>query len=456
MDPEPPLFQVLVNQKGWQDYEVFRKRYQQAAREAADLEGPPTLATTPPPEKRQFVRWVHGEVKTAPRTEARRVLQFMFPGVRLDRLFAPAEGGSGFPDIQDSSECSVQGQIDYSAAEDVVMAAADESARFAARAEGSNVGPHTMEQLAADIRRIVSSYPNRPVGPLFREVRDLRDRAFEFLEGRQPPQLTRDLYVAAGVLCGVLANASFDLGRYGAAETQARTAFMCGELAGHNGLRAWVRGLQALIAYWDGRPQDAVRLADAGSDFTPEQGTAHIRLASIKARAYGQLQLTSDALAALQSAERMRHQMTADDGLLGGMMAFPQEKQLFYASSTYLWLGGSGHVADAQARAGEAVSLFEAAPPEKRRLGEMCLARMDLAMARLGNGDLDGAASQVYDVLGVDTHRRTESVRKRLGQFGRHLALHPAATSPPAVAVREAIAVHQKYGPEELPPGGVR
>lgn len=112
----------------------------------------------------------------------------------------------------------------------------------------------------------MTSYPNRPVGPLFREVRALRDRAFEFLEGRQPPQYTRDLYVAADVLCGVLANASFDLGRYDAAETQARTAFMCGELAGHNGLRAWVRGLQALIAYWDGRPHDAVRLAEAGGN----------------------------------------------------------------------------------------------------------------------------------------------------------------------------------------------
>ncbi|OIJ86416.1 hypothetical protein [Streptomyces colonosanans] len=452
MEPEPPLFQILVNQKGWQEYDVFKRRYQEAARELADLEGPSSLATAPPPEKRQFVRWVRGEVKTAPRSEARRVLQFMFPGIPLGRLFAPASTAGTSPDLRGPTESSLEGQLDYGA-EDVVMAAANESARFAARAESSNVGPHTMEQLEADIRRIVTTYPNRPVGPLFSEVRALRDRAFEFLEGRQPPQYTRDLYVAAGVLCGVLANASFDLGRYDAAETQARTAFMCGELAGHNGLRAWVRGLQALIAYWDGRPHDAVRLSEAGGNFTPEYGTAHIRLASIKARAYGQLQQASDAIAALNSADNMRNGMIAGDDLPGGMMAFPEEKQLFYASSTHLWLGGDQHLSDAEARADEAVCMFEAAPPESRRLGEMSLARMDLAMARMNRGDLDGAALQVYDVLGVNARRRTESVRKRLGQFGRHLALHPARSTPAAIAMREAIVAHQEQIPAELPPG---
>lgn len=41
MESERPLFQILVNQKGWQEYEVFKRRYQEAARELADLEGRP-------------------------------------------------------------------------------------------------------------------------------------------------------------------------------------------------------------------------------------------------------------------------------------------------------------------------------------------------------------------------------------------------------------------------------
>lgn len=456
MDTEqPPLFRVLVTQKGWHDYEVFKRRYQQAAAELSALEGPESIATAPPPEKRQFIRWLQGEVKTAPRTEARRILQFLFPGTDISRLFALVENSAKLADSDVASSAAEKDQSVSSGphVEDAVAGAAFESAQFVNWAEVSNVGPYTMEQLEADIRRVVSTYPNRPVGPLFREARDLRNNVFRILEGRQPPRFTRDLYLAAGVLCGVLANASFDLGRYSAAETQARSAFMCGEIASHNGLRAWVRGLQALIAYWDGRPHEAVQLAATGLEFTPEDGTAHIRLASIQARAYGQLQLTSDAIAAMDRADSMRGDLPLRESILGGMMDFPLEKQLFYASSTHLWLGGDDNLRDAERRAVQAVELYETAAPEERRLGEMSLARMDLGMACLGRGDIEGATDQVYEVLSVDARRRTESVRKRLGQFARHLALHPAASTAPAIAVREAIVVHQE-GPAELPPGG--
>ncbi|MFI1868888.1 hypothetical protein [Streptomyces jumonjinensis] len=299
---QPPLIHTLLEHKGWGDYTVFKARYEQAARHLAQSAGPAGLATASIDE-RQFQRWKTGQVKSAPRHDARQILRHLFPGIRVEALFAPVPGGQDQPGTGGAGEYGASGPGPALAHDltmgDTVSQAADESAMFAARCEATNVGPHTLEQLEADIRRIVTTYPNRPVGPVFTEVRALRDRTFELLEGRQPPAYTRDLYVAAGVLCGVLANASFDLGNYTAAQTQARTAFLCGEQAGHHGLRAWVRGLQALIAYWDGRPRDAVRLADTGAAFTPETGTAHIRLASIKARALGQLQETADALAAL-------------------------------------------------------------------------------------------------------------------------------------------------------------
>ncbi len=301
---------------------VFLRRYRDAAEYLAVTEGPRSLATASI-EKRQFLRWARGEMRGTPRAEARRILAHLFRPIPIDQLFAPAPPAGTAASLGDGADRSTAWVQNDPRAEDAVMAAAHESARFAAHVEGSNVGPHTMEQLEADIRRIVTTYPNRPVGPVFHEVRNLRDRSFELLEGRQPPHYTRDLYMAAGVLCGVLANASFDLGRYDAAETQARTAFMCGELAGHNGLRAWVRGLQALIAYWDGRPADAVRLAEAGSGFVPERGTAQIRLASIKARAFGQLGNRTEAVAALSEADRLREGIGAEDDVLGGMMAFP-------------------------------------------------------------------------------------------------------------------------------------
>jgi DNA-binding XRE family transcriptional regulator len=84
---------------------------------------------------------------------------------------------------------------------EVAMAAA-ESARFGQFAEQSNVGPHTLEQFRADLARIVTSYPNRPIYPLFVELCALRNRAFELLEGRQHPEQGRELYLVAACCAG--------------------------------------------------------------------------------------------------------------------------------------------------------------------------------------------------------------------------------------------------------------
>ena len=37
MESGPPLFQILVAQKGWQEYDVFKRRYQEAARTLAGV-----------------------------------------------------------------------------------------------------------------------------------------------------------------------------------------------------------------------------------------------------------------------------------------------------------------------------------------------------------------------------------------------------------------------------------
>lgn len=209
------------------------------------------------------------------------------------------------------------------------------------------------------------------------------------------------------------ANASLDLGWLAAAETQARTAFLCAELAGNNALCAWVRGTQSLVAYWDERPRAAVELAADGWRYVPETGTARVRLAAIEARAHARLRDqrgTENALArAVQAREEVRG---ADD--LGGMLTFPLAKQSFYTATARLWLSGWDSYTEAERDAAHAIELYEADPPEQRRLGELCLARLDLAAARLGRDDLDGAVDQLQDVLASAAQRRTEPVARRL------------------------------------------
>ncbi|GAB3120877.1 DNA-binding protein [Streptomyces calidiresistens] len=435
--PQTTVFPALLKERGWTDYHVFLREYEKTARHLATLQGPTNLRTATVSE-RQFRRWMAGELRGLPRGAARRILEYLFT-MSIDRIFRLAEAPAKEVASQEETPSVLPSHVQQQ--DDVVSRAARESATWAAGVEQTNVGPHTLEQLEADIRRIVTSYPNRPVEPIFHEVTALRDRAFELLEGRQPPQYTRELYLMAGYLCGILANASFDLSRYDAGETQARVGFLCAELAGHNGLRAWLRGLQSLMAYWAGRPRDAVRLAEAGRDFTPERGTSHVRLESLAARAYGQMGMRSEALAAMHRAEELREIATDDDP--GGMIAFPRAKELYCASSAMLWLGDDPSLRRAEQQAEEAVRLYEEPPPEERRLGELSLARLDLARARLGRGDLDGAADQVHVVLGLAHRRRIESVNRGLDLMARRIEASPAATSPAAIGMSEAITAHR-------------
>lgn len=85
----------------------------------------------------------------------------------------------------------------------------------------------------------------------------------------------------AGVVTGMVAKASQDLGKFHDAMTLARTTYVCADNADHPGMRAWARNLQALIAFWAGRPQESVRFAQAGADIGgPVTGSVMAWLAS--------------------------------------------------------------------------------------------------------------------------------------------------------------------------------
>lgn len=183
------------------------------------------------------------------------------------------------------------------------------------------------------------------------------------------------------------------------------------------------------------------------------RGTAHIRLPSIAARAPGKLGRADEALAALRTAEEHRARLRQDDAD-AGMRTFPEPKQALYASTTRLWLGADGDLTAAEQQASTAIAGYEAAPPEQRRLGELCLARVDLALARLGRNEVEGAAEQIDLVLGIESRRRTESVGRRLTQFGRRPSLSTAATAPQSVHILDRLATYHGRRTPELPPGG--
>lgn len=287
-----------------------------------------------------------------------------------------------------------------------VEMAARNALRFAVTVEGTNVGPETLDQLRAEVVRLAMAYPQQPLPALLTDLIDLQDVGFRLLEGRQRPAETRDLYLLTGVICGMLAKASHDLGDPHSAMTQARTASICADNAGHDGLRTWTRCLQSMIAYWAGWPNDAVRYAEAGAEAAAHtRGTASVWLPAQEARAWAILGDADRAEGAIARADNARDRVEPDDlDDLGGIMTFPRPRQLYYAADTRVWLPGAEEKAERVA--GEAVEAYESAEPEERSFSDEAGSRTDRALARVNRGDLEGAAESLRPVLDLPSDQR--------------------------------------------------
>jgi transcriptional regulator with XRE-family HTH domain/tetratricopeptide (TPR) repeat protein len=316
---------------------------------------------------------------------------------------------------------------------DVIFDAAGQSAEFGEWAEGTNVGETTLEQLDDDVRRISRDYLTNPPLPLMLDAIRVRNRAFTLLEGRQHPNQSRLLYLTAGRLCGLLAWMASDVGRHAEADTQARTAWLCAELAGADGLRAWVRAIQSKVAYWDGRLEDSAQLARDGLRF-PAPGTAHVLLASLSARSWARLGAADEAHAALHTAEQERDRAGSDE--VGGLLGFSEAQQSYMAGSTHLWLK---EPQEALAAADRAIWLFDVGSQSTRFYGAEMLALVDAAAALTQAGDLDGAAERLRPVLELPPEQQLDTFTSRLVELRDGLRRSRYAMSRPAVEMQRQI-----------------
>ncbi|MFD3565023.1 helix-turn-helix domain-containing protein [Streptomyces sp. NPDC058686] len=337
----------------------------------------------------------------------------------------------------------------------VVSADASASAEFARFVAVRNADELVVEQLEADVARLARSYVSHPLLELYVEIRQLRDGVFELLRGRQRPRQTSDLYVSASRLCGLSAHVCLDLGHYDEAATHARAARACAEAAGHEGLLAWVRAVESLIAYWTGRYEQAARLAQAGRHHR-SGGTIGARLASLEARALAIAGDQAGAAAALLDAEHARDTMRGYDDA-PGVFAFPAAKQFAYAGTTHLAIGGRDHVQQAIASASTAVRLYRSAENDDQSVGDLFAAHVDLARGHLLLEDVEGAEAMLGFVLEAPPERVSASIVRRLVDLGRELNAPQYGGAAQATQLRErlqhtaVLAARPAALPRELP-----
>lgn len=311
------------------------------------------------------------------------------------------------------------------------------SAEFARFIAQRNVDELVVEQLEADIGRLARTYVSHPLMEQYVEIKRLRDGVFELLRGRQHPRQTTDLYLSASRLCGLSAHVCLDLGDYGSAATHARTARACAEAAGYEGMLAWVRALESLIAYWTGQYERAAQLAQVGRQHR-EVGSIGARLASLEARARAIVGDSAGALAALSDAERSRDAISGRDEALG-VFDFPAAKQCAYAGTTLLAVGGQQHVQWAIVSAETAIRLYRSADGDDQSVGDLFAAHLDLASGHLLLGDLDGTEEMLGFVFQSSPERMSASIVRRLTVLGRELGGRPYGGAAQAVHLRDRL-----------------
>ncbi|MET7989694.1 hypothetical protein ABZU76_02180 [Amycolatopsis sp. NPDC005232] len=373
--------------------------------------------------ERQAYRWCNGDLKGQPYAHAQAALEQMF-GESTAQLLGPPHG-SGLV-VQARPLALGAGALDRERSDwqrQVIAESALRARDFLSRMEVTNVGSDTLDQLTDDVRRLTVAYQQQPLETLLADMSDTQRKVFELLEGRQRPAQARDLYLLAGVASGLMARAAHDTGASDSALTHARAAFASADNAGHDGLKAWAKGLQSLIAYWAGRYNDSVKYAQQGAEFAyRSQNTSAVWLASGEARSLAALGRYEDAQRAVERATDARDRVRRDDlDELGGFCTFSRPRQLYYAAEALSW-SGRGAVDQTERFAVEAIDAYEAADPGERAFGDEAGTRCALAIARISRNEFEGVADAMHAVLQLPTAQRTHGVVVAVQHVQRHLA----------------------------------
>lgn len=376
----------------------------------------------------------------------RRVLQRMF-GRPTEDLLQPWNGSGHAALVRAApAPCVPAGTSER----ELIAMAAQRARKFTLTAE-SAASPESLEQVYDDVRRIAVAYPQRPLPEILGDLVDVQDGVYELLEHRQRPQQARDLYLLAGVVGGLLAKASHDLSDPHAAMTQARAAYLCADNADHDGLRAWLRGLQSLVAYWAGRPAESVRYAQSGAEFAANSGgTTTVWLPASEARGLAALGNAGGALAAIERAEDAWEQVQADElDALGGICTFNRPRQVYYAADALAWL--PEQAAAAEDYSSRAVQAYSDPSAPEWAFGDAAGSHTDLAIARLARGELDGAYEAVEPVLDLPPERRINGIVHSVQLVHRALGRSQLAGDEQADELRDALEAFTRTPAAALP-----
>jgi hypothetical protein len=321
----------------------------------------------------------------------------------------------------------------------VALRAAAQRAREFAHNTPAPIGAELIDQVLDDVRVLATTYPLRLTADVVAELVVTQDRLFALLSRRHTPATARQLLFAAGVLGGMLANACLDLGDSPAASCQAHAAFVSADQAGHDGLRAWVRGIQALIAYRDGRQHQSVRYAQSGGEFARRRGNSTaVWLAGCEARGWSGLGNAEAARHALGRAERAWDGLRPDDlDALGGVCETTRAEQNYYAADALSWF--PEHYRAARRYCDQALAGYRDVGVPGWDFGCAACSRAVLAITLAAEGAIAEVAAVLAPVLVLPPSERIVGVLQSVGRVAG--ALRDSALPGAGDELREQLRI---------------
>ncbi|MFC7649166.1 hypothetical protein ACFQX6_58680 [Streptosporangium lutulentum] len=300
--------------------------------------------------------------------------------------------------------------------------AADEAGAHAELAEASELGSGALERLRTQVIWIGKRYVSEAPLPLFVEMREVQERTRRALEKRIHPGQARELYFLTGALCGLMANVSMDMGRRIPADTLARAAWTYGKVSGHEALMGWARGMQASVALWDRRYNDAARYAEDGLTCV-RAGSGATRLHMLRARSYALLGRPGESSEALLRAAEVR-EAGADElhDEIAGEFAFRPAKEHYYAAVTHLHRGDPGSAIESARRS---LSLYASGDPENRSYGCESMVERAPGDRPPHGGRRPGAEDAMAPILALPPDRRIGSLGTTLSTGRSLLSTRP-------------------------------
>ncbi|MDQ3760534.1 MAG: hypothetical protein M3460_02190 [Actinomycetota bacterium] len=299
-----------------------------------------------------------------------------------------------------------------------------ESVELLRRTEASDLGAGTLGQLEELVEWLGVEYFAVPPAEFREMVLSWRRYVVRLLDGRLTLRERCRLYVVAGWLSGLVAEASLALGDH--AEPHCATALSLAQEVGDACLAGWVRGTQAQIALYDGDPREAVAFAQAGQEISPIGSAALVRSCTHEARASARIGDRGGTLAGLDAAEHAWNVLAHP--LVRSIYSLGSSYLPYCAATSFIWLGDASN---ARMWASEAVESRGNKP--EPTVGR-ATARIDLAIALAQDSELEEASNVGLEALNICAQRLTLPARRRIEEL--LMTLRPF-TEPCVVELRE-------------------